>query len=104
MTTQILPLSTENSTVKTKGSGYHRIGDGLHTFVASFSNWSGLLEIQATLSLDPAESDWFTVITYGNDSSDYDSSVSQNVTGNFVWFRAVATTDTGTISNISYSY
>lgn len=104
MTTQILPLSTNGNTTKTKGAGYHRIGDGLHTFVATFSNWSGLLEIQATLTLDPAESDWFTVLTYGDDSSDYDSSVSQNTTGNFVWFRAIATTSAGNITEVSYSY
>lgn len=104
MTTQILSLSTTENTAKEKAAGYHRIGDGLHTVTATFENWSGLLEIQATLMLDPTESDWFTVVTYGDGSSDYDSSVSQNVTGNFVWFRAIATTTSGTISQIRYNY
>lgn len=104
MTTQILPLSTTENTTKVKGAGYHRIGDGVHSFIATFENWSGLLEIQATLMLDPAENDWFTVITYGNDSSDYDSSVAQNVTGNFMWFRAIANTTAGTVSQIRYNY
>lgn len=104
MTTQILPLSSIDATFKEKGAGYHRIGNGLHTVIASFSGWSGLLEIQATLVLDPKEEDWFTVITYGNDSSDYDSSVSQNATGNFLWFRAIAATDSGEITDIRYNY
>lgn len=104
MTTQLLSLSTPSVTNKEKGAGYHRIGDGLHTVIATFSNWSGLLEIQATLVLDPAETDWFTVITYGDDSTDYDSSVSQNTTGNFVWFRAIATTSSGSITQIRYTY
>ena len=104
MTTQILPLSSTDLTLKEKGAGYHRIGNGLHTVIASFANWSGLLEIQATLVLDPKEEDWFTVITYGDGSSDYDSSESQNATGNFVWFRAIATTSSGEITDIRYNY
>lgn len=60
MTTKSLTLSTADNTVKNYGAGYHRIDNPLHTFVVTFSNWSGLLEIQATLSLDPKDTDWFT--------------------------------------------
>lgn len=104
MTTKTLTLSTADITVKAQAAGYHRIANPLHTVEVTFTNWSGLLEIQASLVLEPAEADWFTVITYGNDSSDYDSSVSQNVTGNFVWFRAIATTTDGEINAIQYNF
>lgn len=100
MTTKTLLITSD----KEPAAGYYQLDNALHTIVATFVNWSGLLEIQATLALDPAETDWFTVITYGDDSSDYDSSVSQNITGNFVWFRAVTNTAEGEITLIQYSF
>ena len=104
MTTKTLTLSTTDNTVKEIAAGYHHLNNPVHTVAVTFSNWSGLLEIQATLALEPAESDWFTVLTFGNDSSDYDSTVSENLTGNFVWFRAIATTDSGEITEIQYNF
>ncbi len=97
---------------KAKASGYHRKNDNLHTFVASFANWSGEVKLQATLKLYPNDtSDWFdlkdtndAIIVIGDGSTDYDQSVSVNARGNFVWVRAVGTVTAGEITEIRYNY
>lgn len=80
------------------------IDSGLHTFVVSFSSWSGELLIQATLVVEPAESDWFTVATFGDGSTDYDDAQTVNITGNYVWLRATGSISAGEISEIRYNY
>jgi hypothetical protein len=99
---------------KSKGAGYHNINSGIQTFELNFSNWTGSLSIQGTLVLDPTETDWFTInlkspldnsdVVFDQDSSDYDSTVFVNCVGNFVWIRAVITSDTGTVNYIRYNY
>jgi len=110
MSTQLLIINGE----KQKGAGYHNINTGIQTFEFQFSNWTGDLKIQATLALDPSEADWFDVVltsisagspvVFDRDSTDYDSAVFANAKGNFVWLRAVGTTDTGTIVKIQYNH
>ena len=52
MSTESITLLSLTSTVgpftgsKQKGAGYHKYNDGIHTFVVSFSNWSGELKLQ----------------------------------------------------------
>lgn len=106
-------LSTPGAFIgdKKPGAGYHQKYDNLHTFVLSFNNWSGELRIQGTLDLFPGENSWVDLVDsteqfliYGNDSSDYDGTVTANVRGNFVWIRAVGTLTTGSIEQIQFSH
>jgi len=96
---------------KKPGAGYHQKYDNLHTFVLRFSNWSGELKLQGTLEMFPDEDDWVTLrdssdamLIYGNDSSDYDSTLTANVRGNFVWIRATGVTNSGIITEIRFNY
>ena len=111
MPTQNLSLTSERS----KAAGYHNINSGIQTFEFKFSNWTGILEIEGTLVLDPTEADWFTLnltdpansnnsIVFDRDSTDYDSVIYANCVGNFVWIRAKITTDTGAVDYIRYNY
>jgi hypothetical protein len=111
MPTQTLSLNGERS----KAAGYHNVNSGVQTFEFKFSNWTGLLEIQGTLALDPAEADWFTLnlvnpadnsipVVFDRDSTDYDSTIYANCVGNFVWIRAAITTDSGSVDHIRYNY
>ena len=110
MSNQILIINSE----KQKGAGYHNINSGIQTFEFEFSNWTGDLKIQASLALDPSEIDWFDVnltsvltgapLVFDRDSTDYDSTIFANAKGNFVWVRAVGTTDTGSIVKIQYNH
>ena len=45
-----------------KGDSYYGYTDGLHTFQVVYNKFVGRLRIQATLSLDPAEADWFDIL------------------------------------------
>ena len=97
---------------KSKAAGYHRRSDNLHTFTASFANWSGELRLQGTLKLYPNDtSDWVdlkdlndTIIVIGDSSTDYDQPISVNSRGNFLWIRAVGTITAGEITEIRYNY
>jgi hypothetical protein len=96
---------------KKPGSGYHQKYDNLHTFVLKFSNWSGELKLQGTLEMFPGENDWFDLrdqlnnkLEYGGDSSDYDSIITVNAKGNFLWIRAIGTIDHGSIAEIRYNH
>ena len=110
MSTQTLSLTSE----KLKGAGYHNINTGIQTFEFNFTNWNGALIVQGTLALDPQDSDWFTLnlvnpldtspVVFDSDSTDYDSTIYANCTGNFVWIRSLITTDSGTVNYIRYNY
>jgi hypothetical protein len=100
---------------KSKAAGYHNINSGIQTFEFSFSEWAGLLEIQATLALDPNENDWFRLnltdpanshnnIVFDRDSTAHNSLIYANCLGNFIWIRAKITTDSGTVNYIRYNY
>lgn len=110
MPTQLLTLDG----TKNKGAGYHNVNSGIQTFEFSFSNWTGVLKLQATLILDPTENDWFdivltdpvtnNVIEFDLDSTDYDNTVVANSKGNFVWIRAANSTLNGSVTAIRYNY
>lgn len=45
-----------------KGDSYYGYTDGLHTLQIIYSEYVGRLRIQATLSLDPQDTDWFDIV------------------------------------------
>lgn len=45
-----------------KGDSYYGYTDGLHTIQVIYNQYVGRFRIQATLSLDPTEEDWFDII------------------------------------------
>jgi hypothetical protein len=45
-----------------QGDSYYGYTDGLHTIQVIYGQYIGRVRIQATLSLDPGESDWFDII------------------------------------------
>ena len=84
-----------------KGDSYYGYTDGLHTFQVVYSQFVGRVRLQATLSLDPAEADWFDIIpsdttgrrfnTEGyiqwNANSPRSGSEAYTVQGNFTYLR-----------------
>ena len=91
---------------KYKGDGYYGRSDGFHSVQYAVAGFQGKIDIQATLAVDPASADWFTVtgtnLTSTDDSSDYASGTFiYNFTGNYVWVRAYISNWTdGTVSSV----
>lgn len=56
-TNDVFSLTSE----KVKGDGYYGFSDGLHTVSVKFTNFIGGFGIEATLSIDPSEDDWFPI-------------------------------------------
>lgn len=83
---------------KFKGDGYYGRSDGFHTVQYSYTNFSGTVNIQATLALDPVEEDWFTVHTY-TAQNETDSKIA-NFTGNYIWIRATLTFTDGNLNSV----
>lgn len=72
-----------------RGDGYYGRSDGFHTVQYALTGVVGTLQIQATLSLEPEERDWFTVIekNFGMEDEEQLTEV-ENFVGNYVWVRA----------------
>jgi hypothetical protein len=86
-----------------KGDSYFGYTDGLHTIQAEFEGFVGRFRIQATLALEPTESDWFSVpvqgftqagrdfyaqwFPAGNNPGPFTGTVAYTFTGNFTWIR-----------------
>ena len=49
------------TTDKVEGDGYYGYSDGIHTFAVSYNAFKGRIYVQGTLSLDPADTDWFNL-------------------------------------------
>lgn len=81
-----------------RGDGYYSRADGLHTLQISYENLIGTVSIQATLATDPAESDWFTV--YENSVFEETTGNIVNITGNYVYVRALLSYTQGTLNRI----
>lgn len=45
-----------------KGDSYYGYTDGLHTIQVTYNSFVGRFRIQATLSLEPTEADWFDLV------------------------------------------
>ena len=75
-----------------RGDGYYGRADGFHTVQYNLSGFIGNIHVQATLTVDPQESDWFTVYSASYDLQSTPG-VSENAnkltnfTGNYVWIR-----------------
>ena len=98
-------VSTAFSSQQLKGNGYYGYTDGLHTVSCKTTGFVGVIKMQASLSTDPTEADWFDVATVtGNGSTPVTSTVYNNFSGNFVWCRAHVTSVTaGTIDRLLYN-
>lgn len=75
-----------------RGDGYYGRADGFHTVQYNLSGLIGTLKIQATLAVEPAESDWFTVYenVYDLQSTpgvEETANKVTNFTGNYVHIR-----------------
>ena len=81
--------------IKEQGDGYYNQGDGIHTVSYTVApGYAGILNIQATLALDPANNDWFDIPETTRQYSENSITTTTNYvnfTGNFVWVRAKVT-------------
>ena len=75
-----------------RADGYYGYADGLHTVGFYLNNFKGRIYIDATLSDDPQEADWFPIALGDLEFADYDSATTGietfNIVGNFVYLRA----------------
>ena len=84
---------------KCKGDGYYGYTDGVHSVQYTFDGFTGSIEIQATLVLEPADHiDWFVVHSY--DALNESSSKIETFIGNYTWIRARVLYYDGTIHSI----
>ena len=92
---------------KFRGDGYYGRSDGFHTVQYDINEFIGTVAMQATLAINPAEADWFTVYTQAypvaNDVGTT-TSIITNFTGNYVWVRAVITYTDGTVNSIKLNH
>jgi hypothetical protein len=93
---------------KYRGDGYYGRSDGFHTVQYTLDGFIGTVNIQATLAVDPATDDWFTVYTQAYPVTGDEGTTSTNVTnftGNYVWVRAYISDWTdGTVNNIKLNH
>jgi|TARA_X000000950_G_C13915136_1_gene660659 hypothetical protein len=91
---------------KLKGDGYYGRADGFHTVQYNVTGFIGKIVVQATLAVDPASTDWFTLdntehASADDSSTNADGSFIVNFTGNYVWIRIYVYDWTdGTINSI----
>lgn len=72
-----------------RGDGYYRLADGFHTVAYYLRNFRGRIGLEATLSDDPTESDWFSVPLDQEEFPTVTTGIQAfNVTGNYVYLRA----------------
>ena len=79
---------------KSQAAGYYISGKTLQTVFFKFSNVTATVSIEATLSDNPTESDWFTVHSFtANAVTLTNSTLSSyaNIEGNFMYVRAKLT-------------
>jgi hypothetical protein len=100
---------------KRPGAGYHKSLDNLHTAVYSVVDFLGGIKLQATLAVDPSDTDWFDInntqvggsentLISGDSSIFGTQTLSVNFSGNFVWVRAAYNVQNGAITKISYTF
>ena len=91
---------------KYKGDGYYGRSDGFHTVQYTVAGFQGKIDMQATLAINPADADWFTItgtnLTSTDDEGQYNTGTHLfNFTGNYVWVRAYISNWTdGTVSSV----
>jgi hypothetical protein len=107
-----------------KGDGYYGRSDGFHTVQIDLNGFLGKIEIQGTLSIDPADEDWFAVelgtgtmsvdttgalteqnITYIEYTETTTNTKSYNFVGNYVWVRAkISNWTDGTVNSVQLNH
>lgn len=88
---------------KYKGDGYYGRSDGFHTAQYTVTGFTGTVNIQATLAVNPTTDDWFTV--YTQTYSTTSGSFLTNFTGNYVWIRAqISNWTDGTVTSIKLNH
>jgi hypothetical protein len=95
---------------KEKGCGYYGISSGLHTVTyKTTQDYVGTVTMQATMSSNPVETDWFpvkdTAKTYlYNQNLQTTSTVALTFVGNFTWVRANVNISQGALLAINYNF
>lgn len=79
---------------KKRADGWYGSKNAIHTIQISVSKFKGRIGIQGTLAVNPSEEDWFYINLTGNNKYlEYKCGESLtsaiNITGNFIWLRAV---------------
>ena len=97
--------SVDRNSNPQKGDGYYGRSDGFHTVQYDVAGFSGSIDIQATLAINPTSNDWFTV-TGTNLTSVIDTVTHMyNFTGNYVWVRVNITNwSAGTVNSIKLNH
>ena len=85
-------------------AGYYQGQGSLQTVFITVTDFTGQITLQATLDFNPETAKWFDVYDYVNDSTSFRFPV--NLTGNFVWLKAVVTgfEDAAVINSVTLSY
>jgi hypothetical protein len=108
---------------KEKGAGYYGTTNGLHSLTVNTTpSFLGTATVQATLTTDPTETDWFDVVNaqfvYTTTSTGFMPAILMganpegpnprtdyvNITGQFTWLRTVVETDAGAVMSVKYNY
>ena len=76
----------------TRADGYYGFADGLHTVAFYLKNFKGKLFIEASISDNPQERDWFPIGLGNTEFYDFEEPSTRvetfNIVGNFVYLRA----------------
>jgi hypothetical protein len=76
----------------TRADGYYGYADGLQTVGFYLKNFIGRIYVDASISDNPGENDWFPIALGDLEYADFDSATTGietfNITGNFVYLRA----------------
>lgn len=95
---------------KFKGDGFYNRSDGLHTVQYAVDGFVGSIIMQATLAVNPTDSDWFSLsntehVSTAIDTINSDGSFIKNFTGNYVWVRAhVYNWTNGAVKSILFNH
>jgi hypothetical protein len=93
------------TSVAEKAVDYYQGQGSLQTVFIRITGFEGIITLQATLDYDPEQANWFDIHEYNTVGSAITDYVPVNLTGNFVWIRAVVTEfDAGTINFVTISY
>lgn len=95
---------------RVKGDGYFGGSDGFHTVTYNTNQYFiGTATMQATLSSEPVETDWFNVENTSQVYHEFDVRTESNVNffnfvGNFVWVRSSIQIEAGTVMAVQYNH
>ena len=89
-----------------RAADYYRGRGGWQTVNFNLSGFQGRMFLEATLSSDAPNANWFTTYELGDGSTiPISSIVSQTVLGNFTWMRLrISGFEAGTINSVTITY